>query len=144
MLKARLFTLLLATPLLLALPYPSDRSKPNQPQPDQAQPDQAQPSQSVTDKIRFDWSRLSDQGLTQPSRVSLSYEFCVPATEEHWAEVKAIDPSVEIFPHSRGRIGCRADQSLCIGNTYQSNWRSILFQLAALDYVEQIDQVFWE
>lgn len=154
MLKARLVTLLLAAPLLLALPYPADRSQPNQTQPDQtqldqlqldqSQLDQSQPLQRATDKISFDWSKLSNEGLTPESNVSLSYEFCIPATEEHWAEVRSIDPSVEIFPHSKGRIGCRSDQSLCIGNTHQSNWRSILLEIAELAYVERIDRVFWE
>ncbi len=154
MFKARLVTLLLAAPLLLALPFPSDPSQQpdqpqsnqpqsNQPQLDQSQSDQSQQPQRPIDKISFDLSALSDQGLIA-HQVSLSYEFCVPASEAHWTEVKSIDPSVQIFQHSKGRIGCRADQSLCIGNTHQPNWRSILLQLVELAYVERIDQVFWE
>lgn len=127
MLHARLTTLLLAAPLLMALPYPSEP-----------------PAQRSAEKITFDLSLISTEGLSQPGRQAIDYEFCIPADETHQTEVKAIDPSVQIFQHSKGRIGCRRDQLLCIGNTHQANWRSILFQLSALEYVERIDRVFWE
>lgn len=104
------------------------------------------PSAEPTQKISFDLSGLSAEGLTGPEtgQRSIGYEFCIPATADHLAEVTAIDPSVQYFPGSPGRIGCTPDQYLCIGNTHQSNWYEILLSLAGLDYVERIDQFFGE
>ncbi|MBF2048913.1 MAG: hypothetical protein IGS54_16375 [Elainella sp. C42_A2020_010] len=101
-------------------------------------------SQSSVEKITFDLTAISPAGLIggATSLQSVSYEFCIPASETHRIEVQAIDPSVQYFPHSRGRIGCGDDQILCIGHTHQPRWREILHQLADLDYVERIDR-FW-
>ena len=49
-----------------------------------------------------------------------------------------------MYSTSPGRIGCGDDQVLCIGETHQPEWRTVLEQLAALDYVEQINQSFAE
>jgi hypothetical protein len=101
-------------------------------------------TQRAPAKITFDLSTISPDGLAGPASgvQSISYEFCIPATEEHLAEVQAIDPSVQHFPHSKGRIGCSRNQFLCIGNTHQPHWREVLLSLANLDYVERIDR-FW-
>lgn len=97
-------------------------------------------------KITFDLSGLSAAGLIGPEtgRRSISYEFCIPATAAHLTEVTTIDPSVQHFSGSRGRIGCTRDQYLCIGDTNQPNWHEILLTLASLDYIERIDQFFGE
>jgi hypothetical protein len=127
MFKPRLLPLLIV-PLLLPLPAQANSSF----------------SQLAGAKITFDLDPISAEGLIGEGTgvQSVSYEFCIPATEAALAEVQTIDPSVQHFPRSRGRIGCRADQVLCIGHTHQPHWREILHQLATLDYVERIDR-FW-
>lgn len=101
-------------------------------------------SQPFEAKITFDLDLISAEGLIGEGTgvQSVSYEFCIPAAEFALAEVQAIDPSVQHFPHSRGRIGCCDHQFLCIGHTHQPRWREILYQLASLSYVERIDR-FW-
>lgn len=97
-------------------------------------------------KITFDLSQISTDGLIGEagSIRSLSYEFCIPATDRHLADVQAIDPTIQHFAHSRGRIGCTRGQYLCIGNTHQPNWHEKLLAIADLGYVDRIDQVVWE
>ncbi len=96
--------------------------------------------------IRFDLSRLNDNGLHGPpgGLRALDYEFCVPSGEKYAKEIKAIDPSVTVYSRSRGRIGCSCDQALVIGNTHQPRFREILENLAALPYVTRIDENFFE
>lgn len=98
-------------------------------------------SQRPAQKITFELP-ASDQGIAGAEVEWIGYEFCIPATDAHVAEVEALDPSVQHFAGSRGRIGCRSDQYLCIGNTGQPNWRDRLMAIASLDYVERIDR-FW-
>jgi len=74
----------------------------------------------------------------------VSYEFCIPATEEAAAMVKAIDRTAEVQRGARGRIGCRADQFLCVGHTHQPDFRSVLVGLARLDYVAAIEPWYGE
>jgi len=49
-----------------------------------------------------------------------------------------------MYSVSPSRIGCTGDQVLCIGETHQPGWRSVLVQLSALDYIDRIDQSFAE
>lgn len=107
------------------------------------------PSSEVDDpfhKITFDLSQVSPEGLigSGTGRRSLDYEFCIPATDAAVAEIQAIDPNIQIYRNSRGRIGCDRTQYLSIGNTHHSQWRKILNQLVQLEYVERIDQSFGE
>ena len=97
-------------------------------------------------KITFDMTVLRDDGLRGPpdGLRSLSYEFCIPNTDECKAEVAAIDSSVQFMPGSRGRIGCGEGQCLCIGDTHQPNHRQVLKRLAELEYVDRIDECFFE
>ena len=96
--------------------------------------------------IRFDLSRLNDEGLYGPpdGLRALDYEFCIPFGETYAREVKTIDPSATVHAQSRGRIGCAADQFLVIGNTHQPDFRTILKALAARPYITRIDQSFFE
>src|SRR5438045_7770282 len=64
--------------------------------------------ESGRSKITFDLASIDGTGLTGPpdGRVAVDYEFCVPATPAHLAEVRRIDPTVRAYPRGRGRIGC--------------------------------------
>jgi len=97
-------------------------------------------------KITFDVERLNDHGLAGPpdGLRALSYEFCIPDRPECRDEVRAIDPTVEFMPGSRGRIGCTTGQCLCIGSTHQKDFRRVLRRLTELDYVKRIDECFFE
>ncbi len=100
----------------------------------------------ASDKITFDLSALNADGLIGPpdGLRAVSYEFCIPDTETHRAEVRAIDPTVEFQGGSPGRIGCGPDQCLCIGMTHQPGFRRILRNLAECRYIERIDPCFFE
>ncbi|MDG2616473.1 hypothetical protein P7L53_09460 [Thermoleptolyngbya sichuanensis XZ-Cy5] len=97
-------------------------------------------------KISFDLSQVSQEGLVGPADGgrSLRYEFCIPRSAEHQAEVQALNPAIEFYPHSPGRIRCSAAQILCMGKTHSPNWRETLLNLAQLDYVERIDEFYGE
>jgi hypothetical protein len=97
-------------------------------------------------KISFDVSKLDNDGLYGPpgGRVALDYEFCIPAGSAFVEEVTSIDPTVTVHRSSPGRIGCSADEYLCIGSTHQEDFRRVLRALSALDYVKRIDQCVYE
>lgn len=96
-------------------------------------------------KIGLDFKKIDSEGLTGPAngKVAQNYEFCIPATEKHWRQVEKIDPSAE-KNGGKGRVGCKENQWLIIGNTHQKNYQRVLFQLASLPYVARIEPVFWE
>jgi len=75
---------------------------------------------------------------------ALSYEFCIPNTEENRCEVQRIDPTVRFFSGSPGHIGCGSQEILCIGSTRQKDVAAVLRQLAELTYVHRIEQAFFE
>ncbi|NJL46644.1 MAG: hypothetical protein HC929_02960 [Leptolyngbyaceae cyanobacterium SM2_5_2] len=110
------------------------------------QPVPAVDSASVFDKIGFDLGELDENGLYGPTdgKRSLDYEFCIPQGNAYAQEVLVIDPSVNFFPQSQGRIGCTEQQTLAIGNTHQPNAQLILMELANLDYIDRIQRVDWE
>jgi hypothetical protein len=97
-------------------------------------------------KITFDLAALNADGLAGPpgGLVAYSYELCIPATPEHEAAVRRIDPTLQVQRGSRGRIGCGPGQVLCLGSTHQPGFRDVLLRLAGLDYVERIDRSFGE
>lgn len=94
----------------------------------------------LSDKIHFDLSALNDDGLYGPpdGLRAAAYEFCIPALHDLAGEVRSIDPTVQIYPGSPGRIGCGSDEYLCIGSTGQPGFREVLADLAALEYVTRI------
>jgi hypothetical protein len=98
------------------------------------------------EKITLDLSTLDDRGLRGPRNGlrSMSYEFCIPAGERYAAEVRRIDPTVEVMRGSRGRIGCTGNQYLCVGNTGQRGYREVLERLAGLDYSSRIVESTFE
>jgi hypothetical protein len=92
-------------------------------------------------KLGVDLDALNEAGLAGPpdGLRAVAYEFCIPARPELAAAVRAIDPTVEIYSASPGRIGCTADERLCIGSTHQPEYRRVLLELAGLDYVARIE-----
>ena len=101
---------------------------------------------TVWNKIKIDFKRLDENGLAGPSngKVAVNYEFCIPASEKHWNEVKKIDKTVQAQKGSKGRIGCDKDSWLIIGSTHQENYRRVLYELASLGYITQIQEAFFE
>ena len=97
-------------------------------------------------KIKFRIEGIRPDGLRGPpdGLVSVAYEFCVPANERVYQEVRRIDAGVQISPGLSGRIGCSKGQALCTGNTHQPGWREVLKGLSALPYVSEIRECFFE
>jgi len=138
--QAAFFVVLAAAACVYALAAPNPAAV--------APPETATPAAppTLSPKIAFDLSRLNADGLYGPpdGLRSLAYEFCIPNDSEAESEVKAIDPTIELMPGSRGRIGCTARQTLAVGQTHQPNFRDVLGRLAALPYVKRIQQTDFE
>ena len=100
----------------------------------------------IMQKIRFDLEALNEDGLYGPpdGLRAMDYEFCIPAEQKYFDEVQRIDTTVTVQAQSPGRIGCSADQVLCIGNTHQENFREVLYKLASLPYVQRIEPSYFE
>jgi hypothetical protein len=66
---------------------------------------------AVSEKIHLDMSGLNEDGLYGPPNglQALSYEFCIPANQGLVDDVRAIDPTIQVYPSSRGRIGCTVE-----------------------------------
>jgi hypothetical protein len=97
-------------------------------------------------KITFKLDHLNQDGLYGPpdGRKALHYEFCIPGDPAYAAQVRHLDPTIEIFSKSRGRVGCGPGEYLCVGNTHQPGFKAVLVKLASLPYVKRIDQAFFE
>jgi hypothetical protein len=98
------------------------------------------PPDGVNARIHFYLSEFTDDGLYGPPdglRAAM-YEFCIPAGADLAVEVASIDPTVQIYASSPGRIRCGSDEYLCIGSTGQPGFRELLANLAQLDYVSGI------
>jgi len=95
--------------------------------------------------VELDLTRLDKDGLRGPpdGKVAVSYEFCIPNTDTCKAEVKAIDPTIQLMPGSRGRIGASKDECLCIGTT-RKDYRDVLNRLAKLQYIKRIIECHFE
>ncbi|MCH2176133.1 MAG: hypothetical protein MK193_10450 [Lentisphaeria bacterium] len=75
---------------------------------------------------------------------STHFEFKIPKNEEFKREVLAIDPSLEFFCNSKGRIGADTNECLVIGYSLQHNLPLILENLSDLNYVTKIVPCYWE
>ena len=97
-------------------------------------------------KIQLDLKSIGPDGLRGAAggRVSVAYELCVPAAQPVYAEVRRIDPALEIHEGSAGRVGCSPSQALVLGATNGNDWRSKLESLAALPYVAEIREAHFE
>eukprot|EP01104_Vermistella_antarctica_P020803 TRINITY_DN9067_c0_g1_i1.p1 TRINITY_DN9067_c0_g1~~TRINITY_DN9067_c0_g1_i1.p1 ORF type:complete len:120 (+),score=21.42 TRINITY_DN9067_c0_g1_i1:51-362(+) len=102
-------------------------------------------STTIPANIGFDIHAIDVSGLRGPAtgKVAVSYEFAIPRTNEHMAEVSAIDTTVQ-FSQSRGRIRATNEEYLCIGSTHQPEWLSVLTRLSQLAYVKKIEECFFE
>ena len=100
----------------------------------------------MSEKIRLDLAGVNADGLYGPPNGlrALAYEFCIPAQPSLADEVRGIDPTVQVYSNSRGRIGCTPAEYLCIGSTHQPGYRAVLNQLAGLAYVARIDPSYAE
>ena len=74
-------------------------------------------------KIKFPIDDIRSDGLRGPpgGLVAVSYEFCVPSSEKVRQYVQQLDPTLQVFTGSPGRIACTTDQVLAIGNTHQTS-----------------------
>jgi len=118
--------------VLLSLTACSQKAKPEDP--------------ALWNKVKVDFNRLDENGLAGPAngKVAVNYEFCIPAQEKFWNEVKKIDKTAQAMKGSKGRIGCASDQWLVVGSTHQENYRRVLYELASLAYVKEIQETFFE
>jgi heat shock protein HslJ len=96
--------------------------------------------------IRFDLDRVNADGLQGPpdGLRALHYEYCIPDRPEAVRAVTAIDPTLQIQGGSPGRVGCAAGELLCLGHTHQPGHRAVLERLAALPFVAEIHEAFFE
>lgn len=104
------------------------------------------PAASETSKIRFDLARLDKNGLQGPpdGLRALDYEYCIPNRPDAMAAVRATDPTLQIQQSSPGRVGCGASELLCLGNTHQSDYRTVLERLSELAFITEIHEAFFE
>ena len=102
-------------------------------------PDGDAPGDRVAE-IEFDLGQLDADGLRGPAggKVAVSYEFAIPDTPAARAAVRRIDAGVTFMPGSRGRIGTRPGECLCVGSTHQPHHRDVLLALARLPEVARI------
>ena len=105
-----------------------------------------QASQLLEKKVTFDLKQLDADGLygEADNKRALSYEFCIPADINKANEVLAIDPSAVIYKSSPGRIDCKANEYLVLGDTFQKDYIVTLKQLTSLNYVTRIMQAHFE
>jgi len=95
-------------------------------------------------KTNFDISKLDKNGLIKNRGVSLAYEFCIPNNESALADIKRIDETISIYISSVGRIGCSKTEVLCIGQTYNTDYKKTLIAISKLSYVEKINESLFE
>ena len=99
----------------------------------------------VWKKIKMDFRKFNNEGLAGPTggQVSGNYEFCIPASEKYWKQVKKIDKTAE-RSGGKGRIGCSEKEWMVIGSTHQKNFQRVIFELASMPYIMEIQETFYE
>lgn len=97
------------------------------------------------DKIKFKLSIFDKNGLTgdENNKVALDFEFCVPNTPEILTTIKEIDSSIKPTK-GKGRTKCTDNAVLLTGNSYNKDIKKILCNLSQLEYITEINQVYWE
>ena len=93
----------------------------------------------------MDFHRFDKDGLAGPKdgKISANYEFCIPRSEKYWKQVKKIDPTAD-RPGGKGRVACTDKEWMVIGATHQPKFQRVLFELASLPYVKEIQETFYE
>ena len=111
-----------------------------------AVPEQRTSQSPQPTKIKFPLDDIRPDGLRGPpdGLVAVSYEFCVPASDQLYQEILRVDPGLKIYSDSPGRIGCVNSQALIIGETHHPNWREVLQELSTLTYITEIRECFFE
>ncbi len=96
-------------------------------------------------KIKMDFRRFDNDGLTGPAggKVAANYEFCIPASEKYWRQVKAIDKTAQ-KSGGKGRVACSDKEWLVIGSTHQPHFQRVLYELASLAFIRDIQETFYE
>ena len=102
--------------------------------------------ESTLKKISFDIGMLNAEGLygEPDGLVSLDYKFCIPMNDDYKTEVAKLDTTINFHDGTGIKDGCSKNEYLCIGNTHQKDFKKVLIRLASLNYVQRIDQMFWE
>ena len=97
------------------------------------------------DKIKFKLSIFDKNGLTgdENNKVALDYEFCVPNQVEYLTKIREIDSSIKPL-NGKGRTKCAENHIVMIGNSYNKDIKKILCNLSQLEYITEINQVYWE
>jgi hypothetical protein len=108
-------------------------------------PDAATPAYQIG-KIKFSLDPIRHDGLRGPhdGLTSVAYEFCIPSEEAVYEEIRLIDPSVKFHKGSGGRIGCGDEETLCIGETHQIDWKEKLLTLSSIPYIHEIRECYFE
>ena len=102
--------------------------------------------ESALKKISFDIGMLNAEGLygEPEGLVSLDYKFCIPMNDDYKTEVAKLDTTINFHDGTGIKDGCSKNEYLCIGNTHQKDFKKVVIRLASLNYVQRIDQMFWE
>lgn len=105
-----------------------------------------QVDEEIKSKITFDIDKLNKDGLLgSPDGLHvLDYKFCIPLNWEYRNEILSIDSTIQFIKGTGSRNSCTGKEYLCLGNTHKKNFKEILYSFASLEYVNQIDQMFWE
>ena len=101
--------------------------------------DTAPPAPMRPGVVEFDLRQIDPQGNRPDAGFQpLTYEFCVPSDPNATGGVESIDRTVRCHPGVPGRVGCRPDQALCVGNTGQTDWAAVLAELSNEPFVTRI------
>lgn len=97
------------------------------------------------DKIKFKLTLFDKNGLIgdENNKVALDYEFCVPNKPEILNTINEIDSSIKPL-NGKGRTKCAENHIVMIGNSYNKDIKKILCNLSQLEYITEINQVYWE
>lgn len=96
-------------------------------------------------KIKFNLDNFDKMGFlrTDDLKNPIDYEFCVPNKPACITKIKEIDSSIHPM-NGKGRTKCDNNAILLTGNSYNKDIKKILCKISQLDYVVEINQVFWE
>ncbi|MGE0561853.1 MAG: hypothetical protein AB7O47_08565 [Flavobacteriales bacterium] len=94
-------------------------------------------------KITFNIKQFDERGLMGDEKMAIDFEFCLPDNPNALQAIKEIDSSIKPL-HGKGRTKCAENHIIMIGNSYNKDIKNILCKLSQLDYITEINQVFWE